>query len=192
MNQRTAHRLSPPRTGPPNRPNPRQRPPVGAVTRTALVSTSMPALYLHTSPCFPCPSQPLSHARLYASQYPADVAGLVLFVSEPLHNSECWDFLASADQVRAAGSLGAIPLVVLTQDVNRIDLMEQAYKQSVGSSPPAEYLEAFARDWLAMQEDLAKLSSNSTHIVVQDTTHMVPLEKPESIVDAIAQQVESD
>jgi pimeloyl-ACP methyl ester carboxylesterase len=163
------------------------------------------------------------NAHLYASQYPAEVAGMVWidvchpdqwdrqmallppesadeapsvryirhdvfeeFVSKPLQNGECWDILASAEQVRAAGDLGDIPLVVLTRDVNRLNLEQLGF-------PPGfdvELVEALARDWLAMQEELAGLSSNSTHILVPDSTHMIPVEYPESIVDAILQVLE--
>jgi pimeloyl-ACP methyl ester carboxylesterase len=79
------------------------------------------------------------------------------------------DIEASAAQVRATGSLGDIPLTVLTagrESVTEIDkLLDEA--------------------WLEMQLELAGLSSNSTHIVVPNAAHCIQCDDPEAVANAI-------
>lgn len=65
-------------------------------------------------------------------------------------------------QVRATGSLGNRPLVVLTATDHR---------ESFGVAlPPAEAM-AFEQTWQSLQGELATLSSNSIHRTVQAATH---------------------
>jgi pimeloyl-ACP methyl ester carboxylesterase len=63
--------------------------------------------------------------------------------------------------------LQALPLVVLTRGVN--------------ASP----------QWATLQADLARLSTNSRHTVVQDSDHEIHLFRPEIVVDAIADVAEA-
>ena len=141
------------------------------------------------------------HIRLYASQYPQEVVGVVLVdashpdqlvrflaalpsetsdqsdevrevrrsFSEPIQSQEGMDIEASAAQVRTTGSLGDIPLTVLTagrESVTELDLKLDAV-------------------WLEMQNELAALSSNSTHIVVPNASHCIQCDDPEAVADAI-------
>lgn len=71
----------------------------------------------------------------------------------------------SIGEVRAAGSLGDRPLIVLTAGRE--------------STP----------EWLALQQSLAKLSSRSRQITVPDSGHLIPLERPGAVVNAIRQAV---
>jgi pimeloyl-ACP methyl ester carboxylesterase len=41
------------------------------------------------------------------------------------------------------------------------------------------------REWRKMQEELAHLSSNGSHLVVQGSGHDIQIDKPEAVVDAI-------
>jgi pimeloyl-ACP methyl ester carboxylesterase len=85
---------------------------------------------------------------------------------------------ASADQVRAMGDLGTLPLIVLT-----------ATDHGSGADAP----QGEAR-WQALQAELAARSSASVHRVVDGATHMSLVTDPEDAVvtvAAIAQVVEA-
>jgi pimeloyl-ACP methyl ester carboxylesterase len=93
--------------------------------------------------------------------------------------SEMSLFPESADQVRAAGTLGDKPLVVLT-----------AGKLAPASQLPEgiteKDFEAFHVVWvndLQMRE--AHLSTRGERIMVPDSTHMIPFERPDAIISAI-------
>ena len=47
------------------------------------------------------------------------------------------------------------------------------------------------RIWQEFQRELTKLSSDSALIVAEESGHMIPLEEPESVIDAIWQVVEA-
>ncbi len=85
------------------------------------------------------------------------------------------------DQVRATrrsdgqAPLGDKPLVVLTHG----KLGELGAKDSD------------ERAWVEMQEELARLSSNSEHIFVEKSGHRIVLDQPEAVVEAIQQVVEN-
>lgn len=93
--------------------------------------------------------------------------------------SEMSLFSESADQVRASGNLGDKPLVVLT-----------AGKLAPASQLPdgitQKDFEEFHVVWvndLQMRE--AHLSTRGERIMVPDSTHMIPFERPDAIVGAI-------
>jgi pimeloyl-ACP methyl ester carboxylesterase len=127
-------------------------------------------------------------ARLYADQYPNEVAGMVLLDSEHpdqrarleevLEEDWMWmefedlDWEECAAQVEAAGSLGDLPLVVLT-----------------GQRQP--FFEDQGEMWFEMQEELADLSSASTHILVEDSGHHINEDQPQAVVDAIRSVVDA-
>jgi hypothetical protein len=72
-------------------------------------------------------------------------------------------FEASAAQVRASGTLGTRPLVVLTA-------REQGLPHDIAA--PAE------ASWQKMQAELAQLSSTSRHIVVDGMGQYIHCEQP--------------
>ena len=87
-------------------------------------------------------------------------------------------------QVRATGSLGSRPLVVLTATDHREDF-------GVSEAAVAKELE---QTWQAMQRELAALSSNSLHHIVEGATHSsLQLEEQKARVTsgAIRQVVEA-
>ena len=126
--------------------------------------------------------------RLYADQYPDKVVGMVLSESEHPdqrerlegHLPSGWQWVSGqgvdweecAAQVETAGSLGDLPLLVLT-----------------GQDQP--FSEQGNRLWFEMQEELAYLSTNSTHTIVEDSGHHINEDQPETIVDAIRSIVEA-
>ncbi|MCU0519876.1 MAG: alpha/beta hydrolase [Anaerolineae bacterium] len=147
------------------------------------------------------------NARLYASQYPEDVVGMVLVdVTHPdqadrfraalpeespsesvapklfrqdtaftVRGTEQVDLGASCAQVRVTGSLGNIPLVVLTRSLPAFD--------QKGLDP--DLVITIELEWVRMQQDLAKLSSHGIHMAVPDSSHMIQLDQPQAVADAI-------
>jgi hypothetical protein len=83
----------------------------------------------------------------------------------------------SAEQARAAGSLGDKPLVVLTAGTKpaagTLGLSEQDWD---------EYQRVWADD---LQLRLARLSSRGKREVVEDSGHDIPSERPDAIVNAV-------
>jgi pimeloyl-ACP methyl ester carboxylesterase len=73
------------------------------------------------------------------------------------------------ERLRAAQSLGALPLIVLAAD------------SSI----------AHSQAWRATQETQARLSSNSQLIVVPQSSHFVSFDQPQAVVDAVRQVLES-
>jgi pimeloyl-ACP methyl ester carboxylesterase len=81
----------------------------------------------------------------------------------------------NADQIRAAGTMGDIPLIVLT-----------AGKSSDGVYSSETDRAAERRVWVeGIQAEMAKLSSRGKQIIVADSDHMIPTERPEAVVSAI-------
>ncbi len=140
------------------------------------------------------------YMRLYTHQYPEDVVGLVLVDSshpdsfernaavlppERPDESESvkfyreWFTTATKDptlkpELLEAGSLGDLPLVVLTgTNKQRADDL------------PAELNAQFNQIWVELQEELALLSSNSTHIITAESGHFIQHDEPELVIKAI-------
>jgi pimeloyl-ACP methyl ester carboxylesterase len=85
----------------------------------------------------------------------------------------------SAGEVRAAGNLGDKPLVVLT-----------AGKNVDASQLPAEIskkdMDDFHEIWVNdLQVKEANLSTRGKRIIVPDSDHMIPFERPDAIIEAI-------
>lgn len=87
------------------------------------------------------------------------------------HTDEFAELRTSLDQARAVHTLGARPLFVVT-----------AAREA-------------QRGWLAAQDDLAALSTNSVHIVLPDVTHMALIEEKKGAeassraIDAVVESV---
>jgi pimeloyl-ACP methyl ester carboxylesterase len=79
-------------------------------------------------------------------------------------------------QVRALGALGNMPLVVLSHDPDKMRF-------------PGNLTEPVNREWGKMQEELAQLSSNGSHLVVKGSGHDIQIDKPEAVVEAIRKVV---
>ncbi|MGQ0605325.1 MAG: alpha/beta fold hydrolase [Anaerolineales bacterium] len=90
------------------------------------------------------------------------------------------DFDASADEVRAVErNLGYLPLVVLT-----------AGRAEWPDCFPLEVRQRLDRAWQDMQDDLAGLSANSTHLVAKESDHSFA-DQPEVVIDAIQRIVQA-
>lgn len=85
---------------------------------------------------------------------------------------EMQNFEISAAQVRASRhSYGTLPLVVLSQQ-----------QKTEFSSPDEQQIQDA---WPGFQRDLASLSSNSTHIIAEQSGHYIQLDQPELVINAI-------
>ena len=154
-------------------------------------------------------------ARLYAHRHPHEVAGLVLLdvpppdlslrelrllpppaPGEPAALAECrsnamaewsdpssslegFDRAASAAQIQATGDLGSLPMVVITAG---IDEWPDGF--------PAEIARSMEQDWLAAQQELAALSTNSAQIIATESNHSIQECQPDLVVEAIRTLIE--
>ena len=82
----------------------------------------------------------------------------------------------SAAQTAATGSLGDLPLAVLSQDPDspHPDLPEDLVKPTVDA-------------WSKMQDELAQLSTRSTHVIAKNSGHYIQLDRPDLVVEAVHQ-----
>jgi hypothetical protein len=82
--------------------------------------------------------------------------------------------------VRAATPMPQVPVVVLTAG-------------DMGKDPPPgmspEDFEQWKSLWAQMQADIAARYADSVHTTVADSTHIIPLDRPAAVVDAIRQVV---
>jgi pimeloyl-ACP methyl ester carboxylesterase len=141
--------------------------------------------------------------RLYASQHPTAVSGMVLVdptteeqdarmwslmpadlmrqfkqsLSQSREGLDYDSFVRGMAELRSANrSLGNMPLVVLT-----------AVGATEGGQPtlPDELGQQLAREWLAMHEEVSQLSSNSAHVLIEASGHDMPNEAPSVIAAAV-------
>jgi len=84
----------------------------------------------------------------------------------------------SAAQAATAGSLGDIPLAVLSSDPDRpqLDLPEDLVKPTNDA-------------WQQLQNELAQLSTRSTHTIVRNSGHYIQLDQPGAVIEAIKKVV---
>jgi pimeloyl-ACP methyl ester carboxylesterase len=75
-------------------------------------------------------------------------------------------------EVRVLASLGKMPLVVVSHDPDKVRF-------------PGNLSEPVNSEWGKMQEELAHLSRNGSHLVVAGSGHDIQIDKPEAVVDAI-------
>jgi pimeloyl-ACP methyl ester carboxylesterase len=93
----------------------------------------------------------------------------------------------SDQQARDVESLGDLPLVVISQGPNIPGL---GLPMITSQGPlPAEIDACLQQTWQDMQGELAGLSSNTTRLTAEGG-HMIPVEQPELIVQAIAELVD--
>ncbi len=88
-------------------------------------------------------------------------------------------FEDSAKEVRAAGNLGDKPLVVLTAG-------KSADASQLPPGLPKKDFDDFHEMWVNdLQVKESQLSSRGKRIMVPDSTHMIPFERPDTIVAAV-------
>ena len=94
---------------------------------------------------------------------------------------ECTFLKESQSQVRASGLLGDIPLVVLSHDPDK------AY---AGPGFSLSLAKEMNREWDAMQDELARLSTNGSRSIARGCGHMIHQERPEMVIEAVRKLVE--
>jgi pimeloyl-ACP methyl ester carboxylesterase len=93
--------------------------------------------------------------------------------------SELGLFAESANEVRAAGNLGEKPLVVLTAG-------KSADASQLPAGFPKKEFDDFHEVWVNdLQVKESHLSTRGRRIMVPDSTHMIPFERPDTITAAI-------
>lgn len=96
--------------------------------------------------------------------------------TDPSGNAEGLNLAGSAIEADAA-ELGSIPLVVLAATGD----------EGEGSELEPELAEAFASIWTDLQEELATRSTAGRFEAVENSTHDMPFDRPDAIVEAIAE-----
>ena len=92
--------------------------------------------------------------------------------------SELESIQVSAEQARAAGHIEDKPLMVLTAAVNS--------DKALTSGLSAPDFAAYQRTWVdVLQVRLANLSTRGKRIIVEDSGHNIPGERPDAIVSAV-------
>ena len=89
------------------------------------------------------------------------------------------DLITSAEQVRQAGSLGDLPLIVISQNPGPDDWR--------GLDPSVR--QQLAATILKVQTDLATLSSQGVFMIANTSDHFISMHDPQIIIAAIAQMV---
>ncbi|GED16048.1 alpha/beta fold hydrolase [Aneurinibacillus migulanus] len=130
------------------------------------------------------------NVRLFASTYPEEVAGVVLLdschedqnkilpslftkeVQEDYYNQftlegSLNEVEESLEQARTSKSLGNIPLIVVT-----------------GGLQPFHTTESMIA-WMKFQGELANLSTNKKHIIVEDAGHAIHIDRPQIVINVI-------
>lgn len=146
------------------------------------------------------------HIRLYAHRYPGTAVGMVLLDAShpdqiarqraalgPYRTGESpavtatraefadtlpdpyerFTIAASAAQVRTTGPLGALPLVVLTRG-----------RPVEPATLPGAVSAGLERIWLSLQDDLARLSTGSIHVIATRSGHAIQIDQPDLVVAA--------
>jgi len=159
--------------------------------------------------------------NMYAYQHPQQVAGLVFVdSSHPNQDNELpqalpedlraakiarslnskppenWFSSATATQGETAymqpGSLGHRPVAVLTADTSIVHPEEITWaKENLGTNYTKDIAMAEKAVWKTLQGQYAQLSSNTQHLDVKGSFHFIHLDKPEVVVEAIQQVVQS-
>ncbi len=92
--------------------------------------------------------------------------------------SELETIQTSAEEARAAGNIREKPLIVLTAGKNSDAILERGLSE--------RDFEDYQRTWLYdLQMRLARLSTRGKRIIVPDSGHDIPSERPDAIVSAV-------
>jgi pimeloyl-ACP methyl ester carboxylesterase len=80
----------------------------------------------------------------------------------------------SAAQASQTGSLGGLPLVVLTHDPDHPE-----------PDLPEDLVQPTSEAWQQMQSELARLSTRSTHVIAKNSGHYIQLDRPDLVIEAV-------
>jgi pimeloyl-ACP methyl ester carboxylesterase len=88
-------------------------------------------------------------------------------------------FPESAAETAATGSLGDMPLAVLSHDPDK-----------PSSELPADLATPVNAAWEKMQEELAHLSTRGTQTIAKNSSHYIQIDRPDVVIDAVHSVVE--
>ncbi len=88
-------------------------------------------------------------------------------------------FSESAAQTAATGSLGDLPLAVLSHDPDK-----------PSADLPADLAKPTNDAWEKMQEELAHLSTRGTQTIAKNSSHYIQIDRPDVVIDAVRKVVE--
>ena len=85
----------------------------------------------------------------------------------------------SAAQTAATGSLGDMPLAVLSHDPDK-----------PSAELPPDLAKPTNEAWEKMQEELAHLSTRGTQAIAKNSAHYIQIDRPDIVIDAVRNVVE--
>ena len=120
--------------------------------------------------------------RGWCGSGPPEIAGMKRAIGCQSHvyatHYAQWDaFPESAAEVRNLGSLGDLPLIVISRDPNR------------NSTSSDVVLADHEQHWIKLQRRLVALSSRATHIVAGGSGHSIPMQRPDVVCESVRQLV---
>lgn len=138
-------------------------------------------------------------AQVFADQYPERTAALVLIDSVsadyldgfPFPSSgpiEFVDIIDGSEQLAAIDDLGDLPITVLSAGSPAFTVLGTP-DGVVPAGAPMHDPASFAT-WTSQQADLAELSSDMVHTTLDDSGHLMHIDRPDAIVDAVAEIME--
>jgi pimeloyl-ACP methyl ester carboxylesterase len=83
-------------------------------------------------------------------------------------------FRESASQAAASGSLGDVPLIVLSHDPDK-----------PSAELPADLVKPTNDAWEKMQEEMAHLSTRGTQSIAKGSAHYIQVDRPDAVIDAV-------
>ena len=104
-------------------------------------------------------------------------AGYTAWEADPSGNAEGLHLIDSATEAESVKDLGSIPLTVLSADGD----------EGEGSDLDPALATAFEAIWRDLQEELAARSDAGRFELVVGSTHDMPFDRPDAIVEAIAE-----
>jgi pimeloyl-ACP methyl ester carboxylesterase len=121
-------------------------------------------------------SMPFGIPRLFGfcDEDPVPRAAECNFHSAAESVAELKAFSESAAQTAATGSLGDMPLVVLSHDPDR-----------PSADLPADLAKPTNDAWEKMQEELAHLSTRGTQVIAKNSAHYIQIDRPDVVIDAV-------
>jgi len=137
--------------------------------------------------------------QLFASQYPDRTAALVLvesvsadyFDGFPDSSSgpiEFVDVVDGSEQLAAIDDLGDLAITVLSAGSPLFTVLgtpDGAIPAGTPLHDPASF-----EAWTAQQDDLTGLSSNLVHATLDDSGHLMQIDRPDAIADAVREIIE--
>lgn len=179
------------------------------------------------------------HVRTFASQYPEEVAGMVLldamtdnyYLIYPFNPTEVffddigWKYCQMMTAIGVTRLFGetslASPLGLMTSQRGRYPLTESLYQADLASRNRTHYCRAVQNEestnrkeetkstpmkslgdlplivltvgtdptWVKIQAELASLSTNNTHIIVEEGDHFLQFFQPEIVIETVEKMV---